>query len=125
MDSRDVYDYILITSPEAAHVFISACKKVIIEKRLIHNTSLRICDIACVGKATQKCILDSGLLDPQQQIFIPSKANAETLVKELPSLQKNKVLYPASKKAAHTIEERLYNDRNVSVVRLNTYDTIP
>jgi len=90
--------------------------------------------------------------------FTPSKALAKVLAVELPEMEEEKVggkegdmksrrtarvLYPASKRAAHTLEDGLYargvceegereaqgeregGSRLFEVTRLNTYDTVP
>jgi uroporphyrinogen-III synthase len=104
------WDYVVITSPEAAKVLSTAWLG-----------AEGAPDIAVVGQATQEALEELGI----PVAFCPSKATASTLVKELPS--KNgpgtTVLYPASAKAATTLQEGLLA-RGFSVTRLNTYDTI-
>lgn len=109
------YDYIVITSPESAKVFGDAVNPADLSSK-----------IAAVGKATAKALTKQGF----EVDFMPSKANGETLAEELPpvsAMRLNNVLYPASAKAAETIEEMLGNRKNASfrVYRLNTYDTVP
>lgn len=110
------WDWVCVTSPEAAKVFIEGYEKA-------GKPSGVRC--ATVGVATGKVLAtaypDVFALDKQ---FIPSKATAATLVKELPCDQGSLVLYPASKKAATTLEEGL-ESRGATVVRLNTYSTEP
>lgn len=107
------FKWIVITSPEAASLFISAWRKTNIP---ISNLP----PIACVGKATSDCLRAVGL----EVKFIPSKATGKTLVKEFPSggMKSEMILYPTSKKASGDIEIGL-NDRGFDVVRVNTYST--
>lgn len=80
-------------------------------------------------------------IDPRLHIaFCPSKANAVTLAAELPKQvpphpvtdaarptdanAPTRVLYPASRRAATTLQDGLAK-RGFQVVRLNTYDTVP
>lgn len=108
------WDWVCVTSPEAAKVFLEA-----------YAAAGAPVGVRCatVGAATGKVLAtahpETFALDKQ---FIPSKANAATLVKELPCDQGSLVLYPASKKAATTLEEGL-EARGATVVRLNTYST--
>lgn len=108
------YEYIVITSPESAKVFASSVKP-----------SGLSADIAAVGKATKKALTDLGF----EVSFVPSKANGEAMAEELPPVTElglNNVLYPASAKAAETIQENLglRKDSAFRVERLNTYDTV-
>ena len=103
------WDYVAVTSPEAARVLAQAWKGE------FSKTS-----IVAVGKATQVTLEKLGIVVD----FCPSKATAATLVKELPPKgDKTTLLYPASAKAASTLEEGL-TSRGFEVVRLNTYDTV-
>lgn len=110
------FDYIVITSPESAKVFGNA----------VTSPSDLSARIAAVGKATKQALSDQGF----QVDFVPSQANGETLSEELPpadEMRLNSVLYPASAKAAKTIQENLEKRKDASfrVVRLDTYDTVP
>eukprot|EP00554_Chaetoceros_debilis_P001130 CAMPEP_0194090972 /NCGR_PEP_ID=MMETSP0149-20130528/41125_1 /TAXON_ID=122233 /ORGANISM="Chaetoceros debilis, Strain MM31A-1" /LENGTH=334 /DNA_ID=CAMNT_0038775407 /DNA_START=56 /DNA_END=1060 /DNA_ORIENTATION=+ len=112
--SLSEFDYVVITSPESAKVFSSCVKP-----------SSDLPKIAAVGKATKKALLDEGYTVD----FVPSKANGETLAEELPPAKDmglNNVLYPASAKAAETIQDILGKRKDASfrVQRLNTYDTV-
>ena len=113
---REKWDWVCVTSPEAAKVFIEGYEKA------GKPSGLRC---ATVGVATGK-VLAAAYPDVfgLEKQFIPSKATAATLVKELPCDQGSLVLYPASKKAATTLEEGL-EARGATVVRLNTYSTEP
>ena len=79
--------------------------------------------MAVVGAATGRALAagapDAFALEKQ---FIPSKATAATMARELPCEQGSLILYPASKKAASTLEDGL-EARGATVVRLNTYST--
>jgi uroporphyrinogen-III synthase len=105
------WDYVAVTSPEAARVLATAWKL----------TSDKRPSVAVVGKATQEELEASGI--PVD--FCPSKATAATLVKELPAKKETgtTLLYPASAKAATTLQDGL-TERGFSVTRLDTYDTV-
>jgi uroporphyrinogen-III synthase len=116
-----IYDYIIITSPEAARVLASVWP-------WKENTSSLSSPpkVAAVGKATELTLRECGI----DVAFVPSKATAQILVQELPPIQlentkqKTNVLYPASAKAADVIVQGLENRTTFSVSRLDTYDTI-
>jgi uroporphyrinogen-III synthase len=104
--SEQPWDYVAVTSPEAAKVLSTAWKGG--------------ADVVAVGKATQAALEEFGI----PVAFCPSKATAETLVRELAAKQGvTTVLYPASAKAAMTLQDGL-EARGFSVTRLNTYDTV-
>lgn len=106
------WDYIAITSPEAANVLVSAWDAV------RGNPP----PVVAVGRATEEKLKDSGIA----VAFVPSKATAATLAKELESFDGEKptsVLYPASAKAKKTLEIGLAS-RGFVVTRINTYDTV-
>ena len=107
------WDYVAITSPEAANVLASAWDAV------KDNPP----PVVAVGKATEKKLRDSGIAVS----FVPSKATAATLAKELDLLgggeNPTSVLYPASAKAKKTLENDLAA-RGFDVTRMNTYDTV-
>lgn len=116
--STSRFDYIVITSPEAAAVFASAW---------IEAGRPQLGMVAAVGKATEETLTKFGI----DVAFVPSKATAATLVKELtPSKvssdegRATTVLYPASAKAQETLQTGL-EERGFSVLRLDTYDTVP
>lgn len=107
-------DYVVITSPEAAQVFSNAYE--LSERPYIGQ-------VVAVGTATRK-VLEK--LDIQVS-FVPSKATAATLAKELPPVTADsptRVLYPASLQAKKTLEDGL-RERGFEVTRLNTYNTVP
>lgn len=116
-DDQDMsaFDYVVITSPESAKTFGE-----------VVQPSESLPKIAAVGKATKKALSNLGF----EVNFVPSKANGEALANELPpvgELRLNNVLYPASFKAADTIQDILGKRKDASfrVQRLNTYDTVP
>ena len=105
------WDYITITSPEAAKVLASAWDHV-------KENPL---PVVAVGKATEKTLQDCNI----PVSFVPSKATAATLAVELDlvSGEGTTVLYPASARAQKTLEDGL-SSRGFAVTRLNTYDTV-
>ncbi|KAL7487449.1 hypothetical protein ACHAW6_013029 [Cyclotella cf. meneghiniana] len=116
--SSNQFDYLVVTSPEAANLFASAW---------VEAGRPKLGVLAAVGKATGESLKENGL----DVGFVPSKATAETLVQELPLSDAAKierrattVLYPASAKAPGTLQNGL-EGRGFSVTRLNTYDTVP
>jgi uroporphyrinogen-III synthase len=117
--SDQEWSYVAITSPEAARVLASAWPF----GTNTGTTSAPTPKIAAVGKATEQALQDAGIAVS----FCPSKATAETLVQELPKQLDGSstlnVLYPASTKAADTLQEGL-QARGFVVTRLNTYDTV-
>lgn len=119
------WDYVVVTSPEAARVLASAWNNN--PKEL--KTS-KVPAVAVVGKATQAVLEKAGI----PVVFCPSVATAKVLVQELPPVVSSKnddngqatatsVLYPASAKAATTLQDGL-TARGFDVTRLNTYDTV-
>mmetsp|Transcript_15758 Transcript_15758/g.23875 ORF Transcript_15758/g.23875 Transcript_15758/m.23875 type:complete len:305 (-) Transcript_15758:158-1072(-) len=113
---NESFDYVTVTSPEAARVLATAWNC---------NSARKMPAVAAVGKATQATL--ESLNIPVD--FCPSKATAETLVTELPDVyahensRTTKVLYPASAKAMPTLQNGL-SKRGFNVTRLNTYDTV-
>lgn len=128
--------YVVITSPEAAKVFLEGWKAA-------GNPSG--ISVACVGVATGQA-LEKGGITPA---FTPSKATGETLAAELPVPSESDdthsaagvggglgegatpaqppprvVLYPASAKAGNQIQDGL-TARGFEVRRLDTYNTVP
>jgi len=106
------WDYVAITSPEAAKVLASAWDAV-------RNNPL---PVVAVGKATEARLRDSDI----PVIFVPSKATAKTLAAELELISGGSltnVLYPASAKAKNTLQDGL-TKRGFTVTRLNTYNTV-
>ncbi|KAJ0604164.1 putative uroporphyrinogen-III synthase [Helianthus annuus] len=114
--SATTFDWIIITSPEAALVFLDAWKAA-------GSPSVKV---AVVGAGTAS-IFDEAAVSCKKFIdiaFVPSKATGKVLASELPKHGNERctVLYPASAKASHEIEEGL-SKRGFQVLRLNTYTT--
>jgi uroporphyrinogen-III synthase len=112
------WTWVCVTSPEAAKVFLEAWREAGSPPDL---------PVATVGAGTAKIIAPEYALGAlTAAAFTPSKANADTLVAELPLLQGGdgelRVLYPASAKAASTRQDGLAA-RGAAVTRLNTYST--
>mmetsp|Transcript_21920 Transcript_21920/g.30516 ORF Transcript_21920/g.30516 Transcript_21920/m.30516 type:complete len:311 (-) Transcript_21920:1109-2041(-) len=108
------WDYVAITSPEAARVLSGSWT--------FDDGETPMPKVAAVGKATQKTLEDLGI----PVSFCPSKATAKTLVDELPASESNRpttLLYPASAKAKPTLQNGLIG-RGFDVTRLDTYDTV-
>jgi len=103
-------DIIVITSPQAAQVFLTAWSQA-------GKPQVRI---ATVGKGTSKPLAAAGLVS----VFEPSDATAETLAKELPTTWGTRALYPSSSIAENTLAKGL-EARGFVVTRLNTYETVP
>lgn len=112
---ESIFDWIVITSPEAASVFLEGW-------RLAGSPEARL---AVVGVGTGQVFENPEVKSTRLSIeFVPSKANAKSLAEELPRLSEKggKILYPASAKASHELEMGL-SARDFEVVRLNTYST--
>ncbi|XP_020161645.1 uroporphyrinogen-III synthase, chloroplastic [Aegilops tauschii subsp. strangulata] len=112
------FDWVTVTSPEAAAVFLEGWKAA-------GSPKVRI---AVVGAGTARTfdeVLQSND-GPLEVAFSPSKALGKVLASELPRTSETacKVLYPASAKAGHEIQNGL-SARGFEVTRLNTYSTVP
>ncbi|PRW50787.1 Uroporphyrinogen-III chloroplastic isoform B [Chlorella sorokiniana] len=114
------FDWVCITSPEAASVFLEGWNAA-------GRPAVRL---AVVGEGTGK-VFEAAAADgvPQPQ-FVPSVANAEHFGPELPFVEggSKRVLYPASNKASTELQRALQSGlekRGFEVLRLNTYDTVP
>ncbi|CAM6020447.1 unnamed protein product [Sphagnum balticum] len=109
------FGWIVVTSPEAAAVFLDAWK----------DAGFPKARIAVVGTGTGQVFdnIQEGR-DQLQVAFTPSKANAKVLAAELPKHDErdSQVLYPASLKASNDLETGL-TERGFSVMRLNSYST--
>lgn len=110
---KETYGWIVITSPEAASVFIEAWRKA------DYPSTGRI---SVVGQATGDILRAVGI----KVSFQPSKATGKTLVQEFPKpeVDKELVLYPSSAKASNVIVDGL-NAIGYTVIRLKTYSTEP
>ena len=104
-------DCVVLTSPQAATVFLDAWRAA------GQPQGLRL---ATVGKGTSKPLLKAGLAP----VFEPSDSTAETLAAALPAELGPRVLYPSSAIAENTLVRGL-ESRGFAVTRLSTYDTVP
>ncbi|KAK6938717.1 Tetrapyrrole biosynthesis, uroporphyrinogen III synthase [Dillenia turbinata] len=110
------FDWVIITSPEAAHVFLEAWRAAGTPK----------VTVGVVGAGTASIFEE--LKQSSQSLdvaFSPSKATGKVLASELPKRGNEKcyVLYPASARASNDIEDSL-SSRGFEVTRLNTYTTV-
>lgn len=107
------FDWVVLTSPEAATVFLTAYRDL---------TPARALRVAVVGEGTGEVLR----ADPSAPAvaFTPSTATAKVLAAELPADEgaAGRVLYPASSKAGTDLEQGLAA-RGFLVTRLNTYST--
>lgn len=104
------WDFVVVTSPEAAKVLSSAWDMDRVEP----------IPVAAVGKATERMLGKLGI----PVTFVPSKATAEDLANRLPKPRMSpSILYPASARAKSTLQTVL-ETRGFEVTRLNTYDTV-
>ena len=122
------WDYVTVTSPEAARVLASAWPWINPQQQ---QTRVKTAPpaVVAVGKATEKALEEAQIA----VCFCPSKATAQVLVQELPVLHSSnrggttdtpqKVLYPASAQAKPTLQSGL-EARGFCVTRLDTYDTV-
>lgn len=109
--TRKKFDWVALTSPQAARVFVDAWKAAT-------SPPIRIATFDGTKKELTNC-------SPKLEVgFVPGISNAENLAKELPKeeSQCNEVLYPASSKADDTFEKAL-RSRSFVVTRLDTYET--
>lgn len=126
------WDYVIVTSPEAAKVLASAWPATgdIVNDNGTSSDSKPM--VAAVGKATQEALEDAGI----KVSFCSSKATASVFAVELEpchvgndrdgttTMTKTSVLYPASVRAQNTLEDGLTGRGCFTVTRLNTYDTV-
>jgi len=119
------WDYVTITSPEAARVLASAwpwksdSSTTTNTQRPLLSSGSAAPAVAAVGKATEQALREAEI----DVRFCPSKATAKVLVQELPQSTGKKVLYPASAQAKTTLQNGL-EERGFCVTRLDTYDTV-
>ncbi|KAL9232814.1 hypothetical protein vseg_007879 [Gypsophila vaccaria] len=114
---KDVhFDWIIITSPEAGLVFLDSW-------RAAGSPNVKVGVVGDGTASVFKDVLQSS--NSLEVAFTPSKATGKVLASELPRgvNEKCTVLYPASVKASHEIEEGL-SARGFIVKRLNTYTTV-
>lgn len=112
---RGAFDWVALTSPEAAAVFIEGW-------RAAGRPPVRI---ASVGTGTSRILEEAPEADALRPAFAPSKANAVHFSAELPlgPADGRRILYPASAKARTTLQDGLAA-RGFAVTRLDTYDTL-
>ena len=120
--AAEEYSWIVITSPEAATVFVDALSSANAARRSADNDrEVAIPKLATVGAGTAKVLAGAGLAAD----FVPSKATGKVLSAELPAPSDGcPVLYPASALAADVVEGGL-NARGIPTRRINTYTTVP
>jgi uroporphyrinogen-III synthase len=109
------WDYVAVTSPEAANVLASVWDAV-------RASGAPLPSVIAVGKATEKVLQKNDI----SVAFVPSIATAETLAEELKlksGQSTTTLLYPASARAKTTLQDGL-SQRGFEVTRLNTYDTV-
>jgi|EP00900_Chrysochromulina_parva_P014800 uroporphyrinogen-III synthase len=118
----NAHDWIVITSPEAASVFVDAWRE---------SGSPPLARIATVGAGTTQILTAADL----SADFVPSKATGKTLAAELPAAAggavsagvsggSGLVLYPASALAERVVEDGLAT-RGFRTLRIETYTTLP
>ena len=98
LNDPEGWTWVCITSPEAAKVFLEGWTE----------AGRPDLPIATVGAGTARILAEhyaSGAL--AAPTFTPSKANADTMVVELPVDESSRVLYPSSAKAASTLQDGL------------------
>ncbi|EFJ15731.1 hypothetical protein SELMODRAFT_422651 [Selaginella moellendorffii] len=109
------FQWIVVTSPEAAAVFANEWK----------NAGCPKVKVAVVGDGTKQAFRDT-VSQPNFEVgFVSSQATAKVLAEELPKPdggQSLEVLYPASLKASDDLANGL-SHRGFKVCRLNTYST--
>lgn len=111
----NAHDWVVMTSPEAAGVFIEAWRS---------SGTPPLAKLATVGAGTAQALAKADL----SVDFVPSKATGKTLAAELPTpedaSEPGLVLYPASALAAGMVEAGL-ESRGFSTRRIETYTTVP
>mmetsp|Transcript_26764 Transcript_26764/g.58348 ORF Transcript_26764/g.58348 Transcript_26764/m.58348 type:complete len:299 (-) Transcript_26764:461-1357(-) len=108
---EEKHDWVAITSPESATVFLDAWNEA-------GKPQVRI---AVVGGGTGEILQQAGM----KPDFVATKATGKVMGAELPKVPggDNRVLFPASAKASEDLQTSL-EASGYSVVRLNTYNTI-
>jgi len=107
------YEWVAITSPEAAGVFVEA--------RASCGDAAVAAKVASVGAGTAQVLAGAGV----PASFVPSKATGKTLAAELPEPSgEGRVLYPASALAADVVANGLAG-RGIPIDRIDTYTTVP
>lgn len=96
------HDVIVITSPQAAKVFL--------ESWIIAGRPSGL-NIATVGEGSSRPLITEGLIP----FFEPSDSTAKTLAAEMPDIHGKKLLYPSSAIAENTLVEGL-EERGFTVI---------
>ncbi|GIL68477.1 hypothetical protein Vafri_21746 [Volvox africanus] len=111
-EAAEQYDWVTITSPEAAAVFLEGWEQA-------GNPKVRT---AVVGGGTGDVLLQGGITPD----YVPSKALGKVMGSELPRIPggTGRVLYPASVKASTDLQDSLAA-AGFEVHRINTYNTGP
>lgn len=104
------YDWVAITSPEAAAVLLEAWEQA-------GKPKMRV---AVVGAGSGEILEASGI----KPDFVPSKATGKVMGAELPKIPggTNSVLFPASVKASTDLQDALAAN-GFTVTRMSTYNT--
>jgi uroporphyrinogen-III synthase len=113
LSEKDAFDWVALTSPEAASVFLEGWRAA------GQPQGLRL---AVVGKGTGDVVREAGL----EVAFTATTATGKVMGGELPKIAggTNVVLYPASAKAGTDLQNGLA-EAGFQVRRLHTYDTRP
>eukprot|EP00388_Colpodella_angusta_P014137 GDKJ01035382.1.p1 GENE.GDKJ01035382.1~~GDKJ01035382.1.p1 ORF type:complete len:290 (+),score=42.28 GDKJ01035382.1:26-871(+) len=110
-DRLNEFDGIIITSPQSAQIFLSA---------LTFEFQQIPTKIYCVGNATARVILKRF---PGQDVFKPTIAQAETMVREMNLKKFSNILFITSENSEAVIYRSLIlQDMNVTLLR--TYRTV-
>ncbi|GLI66857.1 hypothetical protein VaNZ11_010844 [Volvox africanus] len=111
-EAAEQYDWVTITSPEAAAVFLEGWEQA-------GKPKVRA---AVVGGGTGDVLLQGGITPD----YVPSKALGKVMGSELPRIPggTGRVLYPASVKASTDLQDSLAA-AGFEVHRINTYNTGP
>lgn len=109
--SLHLFDAIILTSPESAKIFLST----------IDKNEIRIqCKIFCVGDGTAQYIRERL---PQQEIYISTRSNAESLTREIQSKRGSKYLFATSVNSEASLYTSLTR-AGLDVTLLRTYKTV-
>ncbi|GIL92407.1 hypothetical protein Vretimale_6475 [Volvox reticuliferus] len=110
--AAEQYDWVTITSPEAAAVFLEGWDQA-------GKPKVRV---AVVGGGSGEVLLQGGITPD----YVPSKALGKVMGLELPRIPggTGRVLYPASVKATTDLQDSLAA-AGFEVHRINTYNTVP
>ncbi|KAG0480328.1 hypothetical protein HPP92_011186 [Vanilla planifolia] len=121
-----MFDWIVITSPEAGSVFLEAWRAAGSPRAQIGVVGTGTASVFHEVSQLPDRTLDVAFFLQKLMLNLIRSATGKALASELPKNgdRTYKVLYPASVKADNEIEEGLSN-RGFEVTRLNTYNTVP